>query len=1390
LVDAPEGMTINTTTGVINWKPLPTQVGAHTFKIRATDLAGNQRDQSATINISVVRLAQFSVSITDLSGNPLTSIEKGQEFFLVGRVQDLRGDATGVSAAFFDVAFDSQFASVQGSIEHLNGFTDNASGAAGGTGLDEVGGSTTATNLAGQLVNIFRVKMKAEKTGQADFSADIAESHSSTARTATSSGSTTSLDASNLLFTGATLSVVPNFKIFDQTANVDEDTANREIDVLGNATKPSGETLTIDSVGPRDHGGSVQIVNNKLVYTPAANFFGEETFTYTVKNSTGDALTATVRVQVANVNDPPTAANDSITVAEDSGVTTIDVLANDSFAPDPQETLTIKSVSAGSKGGTIQIDATSNVIRYKPAANANGTETFTYTISDGHGGEATATVTVTITPVNDNPTAVNDTQRVPQNSTDNVINVLANDGGAPDVGETITIVSKTDPAHGTLKLQGGQLLYTPTAGFRGVDTFTYTISDGNGGTATATATIEVANSNSPPIGNDDKASTKRNTSVDIDVLGNDSVNGDTGEALTVSAVTQPTTGGKVSILANGKIRFEPTVGFVGKTTFTYTVSDPLKATDTATVEVEVLGIAPSELAGFVFMDLNNNGVKDSNEPGLAGVTVKLDGKNTDNASVSKTATTDLTGRYVFSDVLTGTYTITETQPAFLIDGQSLGGQHGTVKTTNVLNVNLSAENTKANDLNFTELGRQPTAFKLYELFGSTARNSILASGVSGQSASWLQSAGSQWSSYQKLDVKLSADGKTATIEATNAAGVRQRATAPVGPSQLVRVISTDGGNTLVRLFGGPDKFNLQSVANVAPSFTKGDNRTVLEDAAKTTVSNWATNIKAGGADDAGQTVTFTVTSDKPELFEELPAIDSSGTLTFKPKANANGVATLRVVAKDNGGTLSGGTDTSPEQTFTITITAVNDAPSFTKGANQTVAEDAGAQTVNSWATNISKGPADEASQTVTFDVTSNNPNLFEVAPAIDANGKLTYTPKANASGVATVTVRLKDSGGTASGGKDTSDDQTFTITVTSTNDPPVAVADSATTNEGSPVTINVLSNDTEPDGDPLTVTILTPPSSSQGTAAVNADKTITFTPATNFAGQATFTYQISDGKGGVATGNVTVTVNEINDAPSFTKGANQTVAEDAGAQTVTNWATNISAGPSSESAQTLTFQVTNNNADLFEVAPAIDATGKLTYTPKANANGTATVTVVLKDNGGTANGGVDTSAAQTFTITVTAVNDTPTITPPSGSLTTAPDTNFEFSQANDTAIAVDDDAEAASQIEVDLSIGAAVGTLSLGSTTGITISTGGNGADQTHIVFRGTLANVATALDGLVYKPATGFTGDATISLTVDDLGNTGSGGPKTAQTDLTITVGSQSSQLSADSVDNFMSQM
>jgi Ca2+-binding RTX toxin-like protein len=127
----------------------------------------------------------------------------------------------------------------------------------------------------------------------------------------------------------------------------------------------------------------------------------------------------------------------------------------------------------------------------------------------------------------------------------------------------------------------------------------------------------------------------------------------------------------------------------------------------------------------------------------------------------------------------------------------------------------------------------------------------------------------------------------------------------------------------------------------------------------------------------------------------------------------------------------------------------------------------------------------------------------------------------------------------------------------------------------------------------------------------------------------------------VISGNANISVTPVNDAPTFSIGGNQSVQMGATQQTVANWAANFNPG-ANETSQNLDSYMVNvtDNASIFDVAPTIDATGKLTYKPTTSLPGTgtrsttATIEVKAKDNGGTANDGVDTSAAQTFKITV------------------------------------------------------------------------------------------------------------------------------------------------------------
>ncbi len=297
------------------------------------------------------------------------------------------------------------------------------------------------------------------------------------------------------------------------------------------------------------------------------------------------AYTVTTRMEdlpstTSVTNQPPKAVNDTATTTAGKAVT-VNVLANDS---DPDgDTLSV-TANTNPTNGTVTRNGAD--FTYTPKAGFVGTDSFTYTISDGKGGTATGTVTITVNAAaNQPPKAVNDTATTTAGKAVTV-NVLANDSD-PD-SDTLSVTANTNPANGTVTRSGGNITYTPKAGFTGTDTFTYTISDGKGGTATGTVTITVnAAANQPPKAVNDTATTTAGKAVTVNVLANDS--DPDGDTLSVTANTNPTNG--TVTRSGGNITYMPKAGFTGTDTFTYTISDGKGGTAIGTVTITVNAVA-------------------------------------------------------------------------------------------------------------------------------------------------------------------------------------------------------------------------------------------------------------------------------------------------------------------------------------------------------------------------------------------------------------------------------------------------------------------------------------------------------------------------------------------------------------------------------------------------------------------------------------------------------------------------------------------------------------------------------------------------------------------------------------------------------------------------------
>ncbi len=221
-----------------------------------------------------------------------------------------------------------------------------------------------------------------------------------------------------------------------------------------------------------------------------------------------------------------------------------------------------------------------------PPQDYNGTLHLTVTAiateqSNHDAAVVSASLDVTVEPVNDAPVVVGDSAITNEGGAV-TISVLANDHD-PDAGDTLTIYSLGSAQHGTVALSGGDVIYTPGAGFYGSDSFGYTVRDASGLVASATVNVEVAPDN-VPVSVDDSATTDEDSAVTINVRAND-YDPDAGDVLSIAALGLPQHG---SVTFDGdNVTYTPFANFNGADSFTYTVQDALGLTSTSAVFVTV-----------------------------------------------------------------------------------------------------------------------------------------------------------------------------------------------------------------------------------------------------------------------------------------------------------------------------------------------------------------------------------------------------------------------------------------------------------------------------------------------------------------------------------------------------------------------------------------------------------------------------------------------------------------------------------------------------------------------------------------------------------------------------------------------------------------------------------
>ncbi|MDD9912760.1 MAG: Ig-like domain-containing protein [Alphaproteobacteria bacterium] len=735
-----------------------------------------------------------------------------------------------------------------------------------------------------------------------------------------------------------------------------------------------------------------------------------------------------------------------------------------------------------------------------------------------------------------NPDAIDDV-RSTLRDTPITIDVLTND--IDPEGDPLSITSATSPTNGTITINtGGTITYTPSTGFSGTDTFTYTITDG---TNFDTATVTVNVTNTAPDAVNDSTTTAYNTPVIITVLTNDT--DPEGDPLSITGTTSPSNG-TIVVNAGSTITYTPNTGFSGTDTFTYTITDGHGGTDTATVTVVVDNAPPAANNDTATTHCGTAVTVDvlANDTDPNGDTLTVTGIAS--APTNGTAIVNASGTITYTP--TGTFTGTDTFTYTITDGN--GGTDTATVTVTVTNTAPDAVNdavsTAYNTPILIEVLKNDTDADsdTISITGTTTpSNGTIVVNASGTITYTPNTgfSGTDTFTYTIDDGCGATDTATVTVVVDNAppAANNDTATTHCGTAVTVDVLANDtdpNGDTLTVTGIASAPANGTAVVNASGTITYTPTGTFTG----TDTFTYSISDGNGGTDTATVTVTVTNTApdavndtattahDTPVIISVLTndtdadgdtisitgttnpsngtiVVNAGGTITYTPNASFIGTDTFTYTIDDG----CGATDTA-----TVTVTVTNTAPD---AVDDTVSTAHNTPIL----IEVLKNDTDPESDPLSVTSTTSPSNGTIV---VNASGTITYTPNTGYTGTDTFTYTISD----GHGGTDTA---TVTVTIAAPpNTPPVANNDSVTAHCGDTVTISVLANDSDANGDTLTVTgIASAPS--RGTASINSNGTITYTPSSHFVGTDTFTYTISDGNGGTDT--ATVTVNFTNTAP-------------------------------------------------------------------------------------------------------------------------------------------------------------------------------------------------------------------------------------------------------------------
>ncbi|MFF7709138.1 Ig-like domain-containing protein [Pseudomonas sp. NPDC007930] len=876
------------------------------------------------------------------------------------------------------------------------------------------------------------------------------------------------------------------------------------------ATDPDGDAIAFSTVTAPAHGSLSLAANGSFTYTPNANYNGTDSFTYQVRDADGGIATATVTLNIAAVNDAPSATPIPAQSANDS--TAVNLPAGNFFSDVDGDTL---SYSASGLPSGLVINAQTGLISGTLGSSAStqsptgdGHYNVTVTANDGHGGVTSQTFSFDVS--NPAPTTAGGSFTLNEDTP------LSATLSATDAdGDALSFSATSQPAHGSVVVNAnGTFTYTPAANYNGSDSFTYQVRDADGGIATGTVTLSITPVNDAPTVTSQIATQAALDSgaFSLNLAGRFSdVDGDSltysASGLPAGLSVNPQTGLLSGVLgssasqggANADGHYSITVsaddghGGTVSQTFTLVVSNPPPVTSDASYALDQGGSVSGVLA--------------ASDP--------------DGDSIAFTATS---------------------QPAH---GSLTLGSNGSFVYTPVAGFNGQDSFTyQVRDAD-GGLANATVTFNVAAVNHPPVVDSPVGTQQATDSGAVHVEVASHFSDPDGGALTYSASGLPNGVSIDPASGLISGAlahNASTGGSQgngqyTVVVTATDAQGASVSL-----TFVLVAT-NPAPI------------TADTTFPGTEDTVLTGNlvaSDPDGDPISFSATS---QPAHGTLVVNPNGSFSYTPNANYNGTDSFTYQVRDSDGGIA-------TATATLVIAAVNDAPTATGTLGTQTAADGSNVHVN-----LAGYFTDVDGDTLTYSTSSSlplgltlNPNTGVIGGVLDGHASVGGP---GLDGQYSITVTADDGhGGSVS--------QTFTFVAT--NPAPTTSGQTLSGTEDTPLQGTLTA--TDPDGDALSFSVPTGPA--HGTLTLDAATGVfTYTPAANFNGTDSFTYQVTDADGGISTAQVVLNIAAVNDAPVASSPLTQVNANDSAVI-----ALNLGSHFTDVDGDTLTYTVGNLPAGL------------------------------------------------------------------------------------------------------------------------------------------------------------------------------------------------------------------